>query len=102
MRKKKLLIFVGIIGIVSLLWFGGLIPKQIAWIAGTRYVDTHFPEMKLECVRVEYSDAFGDYLIFFKSESGVEYSCVIRPEIFPVSLGQGLFALESDYAELYG
>ncbi|MBE6932152.1 MAG: hypothetical protein E7464_02045 [Ruminococcaceae bacterium] len=105
MNNKKWLVLVVPIVMLAALWFTGIIPKQIARIAGTSYVEKHFPEMQLECVGVEYAEAFGDYLISFKDKNGNAYSCVIGPELFPVSLGQGLFAIECDYAEyklIYG
>ena len=101
MKKKKWVIPIVIIGVIIVLWFTGIIPKQIAKISGTSYVKEHFPEMQLECVGVEYADVFGDYLIEFKDKDGNTYSCVLGPKYFPVSMGQGLFAIESDYAENY-
>ena len=101
MKRKKWLIPIVIIGIIVVLWFTGIIPKQIAKIVGTRYVNNHFPEMQLECVGVEYADVYRDYLITFKGTNENIYSCVIGPKYFPVSMGQGLFAIESDYAENY-
>jgi len=101
MKKKNWLIPVAIIGIIIVLWFTGIIPKQIAKISGTSYVNKHFPEMQLECVGVEYAAVYGDYLITFKGTNENTYSCVIGSKYFPVSMGQGLFAMESDYAENY-
>ena len=97
MKNKKWIIPGVLIAILAVLWLTGLIPKQIARIAGTSYVKMHFPEMRLECVGVEYADVYGDYLISFEDKHGKAYSCVIGPEFFPVCLGQGLFAIESDY-----
>ena len=101
MKKKKWLIPIVIIGGIIVLWFTGIIPKQIAKISGTTYVNEHFPEMQLECVGVEYADVFGDYLIEFKEKAGNTYSCVIGPSLFPCSLGQGLFEIQEYYAENY-
>ena len=101
MKKKKLLIPIVIIGVIIVLWFTGIIPKQIAKISGTTYVNEHFPEMRLECVGVEYADVFGDYLIEFKDKDGNTYSCAIGPSLFPCSLGQGLFEIQEYYAENY-
>ena len=66
MKKKKWVIPIVIIAVIIMLWFTGIIPKQIAKISGTSYVNNHFPEMQLECVGVEYADVYGDYLITFK------------------------------------
>ncbi len=98
MKHKKLIILILIIG---LLWFTGIIPKQVAKAAGTNYVRNHFPEMKLECTGVEYSGPHGDYLIYFKDINENKYGCVIGPKYFPVFMGQGLYAIESDYEENY-
>ena len=101
MKQKKWAISLVILGVIPVLWFAGIIPKQMAEIFGTSYVNNHFPEMQLECVGVEYADVYGDYLITFKGTNENTYSCVIGPKYFPVSMGQGLLAIESDYAEYY-
>lgn len=101
MKKKKRLIPIVTIAMITVLWFTGIVPKQIAKISGTNYVSKHFPEMELECAGVEYADVYGSYLITFKGSDDNTYSCVIRPKYFPVSMGQGLFSIESDYAENY-
>ena len=101
MKKNKWIITSVIIVIVSILWLGGIIPKQIAKISGTNYVREHFPEMQLECVDVEYAEVYGDYLISFKDKDGNSYGCVIGPVLFPTSLGQGLFTISDYYAENY-
>ena len=74
MKKKKWVVPIVIIGVIIALWFTGIIPKQIAQIAGTSYVKEHFPEMQLECIGVEYADAFGDYLITFEDKNEKVYS----------------------------
>ncbi len=99
MKNKKWLICAVTVCIIAALWFGGVVPKQIAKIYGTSYVKEHFTEMRLVCTGIEWADAYGDYLIAFEGESGKVYRCVIGPRYFPVSLGQGLLAIEKDYAE---
>lgn len=101
MKKKKWLIPAAVIAIVIVLWLAGIVPMQIAKSSGTSYVKKHFPEMQLEFVSVEYADVFGDYLIAFKDPKGEIYSCVIGPEFFPISMGQGLAAIEGEYSENY-
>ena len=101
MKKKKWLFTIIIIVVIAIFWCVGIIPKQIAKIAGTNYVEDHFPEMQLECTGVEWADVYGDYLITFKDNTGNTYSCVIGPAFFPVFLGQGLFAIEDYYSENY-
>ena len=83
------------------MWLAGIVLKQIAKNSGKSYVKKHFSEIQLEIVDVEYTDAFGDYLIMFKDLNGKVYSCVIGPELFPISMEQGLMAIESEYEEHY-
>ena len=99
MKKNQWKISILVFAVVILLWTIGMIPKGIARLSGTSYVKQHFPEMKLKCIGVEYADVFGDYLIAFEGKDGNRYSCVISPKILPVSLGQGLYEIESDYEE---
>lgn len=101
MKKKKWLIPIVIISIIIALWFIGIIPKQIAKVSGINYVNEHFPKMQLDYVGIEWADVYGDYLITFKDPDEKTYSCVIGPKYFPVSMGQGLFVIESDYKENY-
>lgn len=99
MENKKWFFFVAIISVMTALWFSGVVPKQIAKIYGANYIKKHFTEMQLGCTGIEWSKVHGDYLITLKGKNGKEYRCVIGPKYFPVFIGQGLFAIESDYAE---
>lgn len=103
MRKKLWIWFVPmlLVVVVAVLWFTGIIPKQIARIVGTNYVKEHFPKMEMAYKGIECADVYGDYLISFEDKDGNEYSCVIGPKLFPTTLGQGLFAIEDYYAENY-
>ena len=101
MKMKKLVIPFVIIGVIIILWVTGIIPKQIAKVSGTNYVNKHFPKMQLVCTGVEWSDVYGDYLITFKDANENTYSCVIGPKYFPITLKQGLLTIESIYAENY-
>lgn len=101
MKKKVYLILIAAIVIFAVLWLSGIVPKKIAEISGTHYVKEHFPEMRLECVNVEWADVYGDYLITFQDKDGSIYSCVIGPSIFPCRLGQGLFEIQEHYTENY-
>lgn len=99
--KKKRFVPVLITILAAVLWFTGTIPVQIAKIAGTRYVTRHFPEMELKFESIEYADVFGDYLIAFRDKNDKVYSCVIGPEWLPITLGQGLMAIQGEYEEHY-
>ena len=100
--KKKILIICSIVIIVLIaLWFTGVIPKQIARIYGTDYMKNNFTKMQLEYVDIEWNKYFGNYIITFKDKENQKYSCVIGPKYFPISIGQGKFAIEEIYKEKY-
>jgi len=100
--KKKILIITSIIVLTIIaLWFGGIIPKQIAKISATNYLKKNFPKMQLEYVNIEWSSSFGGYSITFKDESDEIYSFIMNNKYLPISLGQGLFGFEEKYNEKY-
>lgn len=102
MKKKKIVIIAIIILILATgLWFGGLIPRQIGEIFGKKYMSEKFPEMQLEYVKIEWNKYYGDYIITFKDKDNQSYGCVIGPKYFPVSIGQGIYAIEETYKEKY-
>lgn len=96
-RMIENLFVLAVILILVVMWTSGFAPEYIAKLSGTKYVEAHFPEMEMKFVKVEWSDAFGDYLIFFEANNGETYSCVIGPSFFPFFLGQGRFEIEEYY-----
>lgn len=99
---KKNLIIIGILVLVIIvLWFGGVIPKQIGKIYGIKYMKNNFPEMQFEYVNIEWNKYYGDYIITFKDKENESYSCVIGPKYFPISIGQGLNIIMEKYQEKY-
>ncbi|OKZ56953.1 MAG: hypothetical protein BHV99_04730 [Clostridium sp. 26_21] len=99
---KKNLIIIGILVLVIIvLWFGGVIPKQIGKIYGIKYMKNNFPEMQLDYVNIEWNKYYGDYIITFKDKENGSYSCVIGPKYFPISIGQGLNVIMENYQEKY-
>lgn len=100
--KKKNLIIIGILVLaIIVLWFGGVIPKQIGKIYGIKYMKNNFPEMQFEYVNIEWNKYYGDYIITFKDKENESYSCVIGPKYFPISIGQGLNVIMENYQEKY-
>lgn len=99
MEKKKIIIIsiIVIIILTIVLWYTGIIPKQIAKIYSTAYMHFNFPEMRLNYDKIEWSPYHESYIINFKDKDNQIYSCVIGPKYFPVNLGQGLFAIEETY-----
>ncbi len=102
MEKKILkIIIIILLIIIALLFLLGIIPKQIARIYASNYMNNKFPKMRFEYVGIEWSNVHGDYLISFKDKENQYYRCVIGPKYFPINLGQGLFAIEQTYLEDY-
>ena len=88
--KSKCIKAVAFVLLVSVSWFSGLIPRQIAKIYGKNYVKNNFSEKQLEYVNIEWNKFYGDYIITFKDNEGKIYSSVIGPKFFPISMGQGV------------
>ena len=97
-KRKIIIIFIVLILIVIVgLWGNGIIPKRIARISASNYLEKNFPKMQLEYVDIEWSSSFGGYLIKFKDANNKTYSFIMNNKYFPISLGQGLFAIEEEY-----
>lgn len=101
MKKKLLIIISTIVLLITILWFGEIIPKQIGKIYGTRYMKHNFPEMQLDYINIEWNKYYGNYIITFKDKENQSYSCAIGPKYFPISMGQGLFEIEDIYSKKY-
>lgn len=103
MNKKRVIVItmVVIFLVILVLWISGIIPKQIARISATNYLEKNFPKIKLEYVNIEWSSSFGGYSIKFKDKNNKTYSFIMNNKYFPISLGQGLFAFEEEYKQKY-
>jgi len=104
MNKKNLFIILTIIIIligIFILWISGLIPKQIAKISATNYLKNNFPKKQYEFVSIEWSSSFDGYLMKFKDENEKECRFIMNNKYFPISPGQGTFALEESYRVEY-
>lgn len=101
-KRKIIIIFIVLILIVVVgLWGSCIIPKRIARISASNYLEKKFPKMQLEYVDIEWSSSFGGYSIKFKDENNKTYSFIMNNKYFPISLGQGLFAFEEEYKQKY-
>ena len=102
MKKRRILFIITIVVLIISLWFSGIIPKLIGKIYGTNYMKNHFPEIELKYEGIEWNKYYGDYIITFKDKNNQNYGCVIGPKYLPISIGQGLNAIEETYKENYG
>lgn len=101
-KKRIILITILVILIVVLsLWISGIIPKQIARISATSYLEKNFPKIQLEFVNIEWSSSFGGYIIRFKNQDDEIHGFLMTNKYFPINLGQGLFGFEEKYREKY-
>ena len=103
MNKKVTIIAIAIIILVVILglWISGIIPKQIAKISSSIYLKFNFPKEPLEYVNIEWSPYHNDYIIQYKDKNDELYGFVIGPKYFPISPGQGIFALQETYRVEY-
>lgn len=102
MNKKSIIIVTfAVVLLISVLWLGGLIPKQIAKVYGTKYMSDNFPKMQLEYENIEWNKYYGDYIITFKDKENQNYGCVIGPKYLPISIGQGINLIMDTYQEKY-
>lgn len=100
-RRNVILIVIFILILIFILWISGIIPKQIAKISATHYLKKNFPEKQYEFVDIEWSSSFGGYSISFKDENDKTIGFIINNKYFPISPGQGTFALEENYRVEY-
>lgn len=82
-------------------WIGGTIPKGIGKIVATNYLKSNFPKKQFEYVGIEWSSSFDGYAIQFKDEKNKTVRFIMHSKYFPISVGQGRFALEEEYREEY-
>lgn len=101
-RRNIIIIVILALAIILTLWISGIIPKQIAKIYGTYYLNKNFPKMQFKFENIEWASSFGDYIIKFTDENNEQYGFVIGPKYFPISFGQGMFGFEEQYREKYG
>lgn len=97
MKNKIIITITVLIALIALLWVSGVVPKQVARISATNYFQENFSEIQLEFASIEWSSAYGDYVIQFKDKENNIYGFTIGPWYFPTKLGQGLFGFEECY-----
>lgn len=104
MSKKRIIIttIIIILLIILGLWISGIIPKQIARISATNYLNKNFPKKQYEYVDIEWASSMGGYLIKFKDENNEIVGFIMNYKYFPISPGQGTFGLEEEYRKTYG
>lgn len=104
MKKKKIIVIsiLLILGVVLVLWISGIIPKQIARISATNYLEKNFPKKKYEYVDIEWCSSMDGYLVRYKDENNDIFGLIMPNKYFPIRPGQGTFALEDSYRIEYG
>lgn len=87
--------------LIFILWINGSIPKQIAKFSAIHYLKENFPKMQLEYEDIEWSSSFGAYSVKFKDTNNNIYSFLMNNKYFPITPGQGIFAIEEEYRKKY-
>ena len=99
MNKRKIvfIIIILVLAIIIGLWISGIIPKQIAIISASNYLKKNLPKKQYEYVSIEWASVFDGYIIKFKDENGNGIGFIMNDKYFPISVGQGIFAVEEKY-----
>lgn len=104
-KSKKFIFWLDIVIVIVIaiiiLWISGVIPKQIAKISATNYLEKNFPKAKLQYLDIEWSPSHGDYLIQFRDKNNNLYGFCVGPKYFPIQLGQGMNEFMEEYREKY-
>ncbi|WP_300417648.1 hypothetical protein [uncultured Oscillibacter sp.] len=85
MKKGLGIIAVGVLAI-AILWGTEVIPKGIGRHVATEYVQENYEEMGLEFENIEFSTAYGDYIVSFAGEDGTVYNFRLFSGRFPFSV----------------
>lgn len=86
MKKKVLIVIYTIIVIVTILWLIGIIPKIIGVHTANKYVKENYKEMNLKYNYIEYSTAYGDYIVNFIDKENNVYNFRLNSKYFPTSV----------------
>lgn len=81
--KMILSVTAALIVIVAVVWFSGIIPKQIGRISAYNYVKTNYFDMNLKYEKMEYSSAHGDYFAIFIDSEGKLYNFLMYSKYLP-------------------
>jgi len=84
--KKVFEILVAAVLAIAILWGTEVIPKGIGRHVATEYVQENYEEMGLEFENIEFSTAYGDYIVSFAGEDGTVYNFRLFSGRFPFSV----------------
>lgn len=98
---KKKVIIISILTIIFILWISGVIPKKIAEVYGTYYLNKNFSKLEFEFIYIEWLPTHEDYLIKFKDQNDEIYSFIIGPKYLPIRFGQGMYGFKEEYKERF-
>ena len=84
--KKVFGILVAAVLTIAILWGTEVIPKGIGRHVATDYVQKNYEEMGLEFENIEFSTAYGDYIVSFAGEDGTVYNFRLLSGRFPFSV----------------
>lgn len=90
-KKKRQFIISGVIVIVLLMQIP-FFQRAAAFLTTQAYVRTHHYEKGLKFQHVEYSSAFGNYFVQYKSSNGELYNFQVSSKRLPISVVYDPFA----------
>ena len=102
MNKKKNIIIIFVISFTLFaLWIVGIIPKHIAKVYATDYLNKNYPKTELYYVDIEWVSSLNAYSIRFKDKNEILYEFIMNNRYLPISIGKGLFEFEKEYRKIY-
>lgn len=86
MKKKNVLMRIVVVTIlIGILWIIGIVPKIIGKQTAISYVKDNYREIGVVYKSIEFSTAYGDYVVSFSDEADNTYSFRLSPKYFPRS-----------------
>ncbi|MFT9488444.1 hypothetical protein TEPIDINF_002973 [Tepidibacillus infernus] len=82
--KKSVIIAIVILVVIVLLQISTILPKTVATISTSLYVNIKYNDLDLQYQYVEFDTHFGDYFVTYKDKNGKKISFTVTPKLFPV------------------
>lgn len=81
---KKSIITAIVLVVIILLLISDILPKTVARISTSFYVNFKYSELDFQYQNVEFDTHFGDYFVTYKDKNGNKISFTVTPKLFPI------------------
>lgn len=87
MKKRRIAIIIfTIVILIFILWISGITPKLIGKQIAIKYVEDNYKHMNLKYNYIEYSSAYGDYIVNFIDDINNSYNFRLNSKYFPTAI----------------